>query len=518
MVNFEELQAIADKAGRKDLTGTALERIRQINERTKTGVFVTGGMNCGKTTVLNGITGTVLREPGLLSEKEKPLRVVFEKAEEENGFENRTVANREWNNEDAVLYEMKLDDILEEDGKPKHILDLADVVFYVISAVAPFTAADMEAVRALSFLKVQVVLNKMDLLDVDSSDQVEDYAEKMCAGLGVPAPLVLKDVRWDQAAKTFRRALPSWKERELLRREHMEAVRREAAGELETAIREQIRGAAVKSRQDMEEHARKTLETQEQQALWRRLRAQMLERCDELLTKVRENTERAQAAVIEELYASAREAQFDEDWIRKQIPRLMEEKIQSLAESQKEQIETRMREDCRDMMKRAVNLGLTTGFDLTDADFVLMTSVTKPGYRLQIEKAKYSGDSRILLGTGIAAGLFLLLPIPTTLGVAGTVAAAGIGGSAYLKDKKEKSEKLWEQQIREYSRMNLRNLGDALSASVRDYYGKLADTIRKRAEALQPPQTDESAAQRRTEELNSLLARCRELLDDTKYE
>ena len=168
----------------------------------------------------------------------------------------------------------------------------------------------------------------------------------------------------------------------------------------------------------------------------------MLERCDELLTKVRENTERAQAAVSEELYASAREAQFDEDWIRKQIPRLMEEKIQSLAESQKEQIETRMREDCRDMMKRAVNLGLTTGFDLTDADFVLMTSVTKPGYRLQIEKAKYSGDSRILLGTGIAAGLFLLLPIPTTLGVVGTVAAAGIGGSAYLKDKKEKSEKL----------------------------------------------------------------------------
>ena len=64
--------------------------------------------------------------------------------------------------------------------------------------------------------------------------------------------------------------------------------------------------------------------------------------------------------------------------------------------------------------------------------------------------------------------------------------------------------------------MNLRNLGDALSASVRDYYGKLADTIRKRAEALQPPQADESAAQRRTEELNSLLARCRELLDDTK--
>ena len=82
MVNFEELQAIAGKAGRKDLTGTASERIRQINERTKTGVFVTGGMNCGKTTVLNGITGTMLREPGLLSEKEKPLRVVFEKAEE----------------------------------------------------------------------------------------------------------------------------------------------------------------------------------------------------------------------------------------------------------------------------------------------------------------------------------------------------------------------------------------------------------------------------------------------------
>ena len=516
MVNFEEMQAIADKAGRKDLTGTASERIRQINERTKTGVFVTGGMNCGKTTVLNGITGTVLREPGLLSEKEKPLRVVFEKAEEENGFENRTVANREWNNEDAVLYEMKLDDILEEDGKPKRILDLADVVFYVISAVAPFTAADMEAVRALSFLKVQVVLNKMDLLDEDSSDQVEDYAEKICAGLGVPAPMVLKDVRWDQAAKTFRRALPSWKERELLRREHMEAVRREAAGELEEAIREQIRGAAVKSRQDMEEHARKTLETQEQQALWRRLRAQMLERCDELLTKVRENTERAQAAVSEELYASAREAQFDEDWIRKQIPRLMEEKIQSLAESQKEQIETRMREDCRDMMKRAVNLGLTTGFDLTDADFVLMTSVTKPGYRLQIEKAKYSGGFPDPARNWDRGGTVPAAADPTTLGVVGTVAAAGIGGSAYLKDKKEKSEKLWEQQIREYSRMNLRNLGDALSASVRDYYGKLADTIRKRAEALQPPQTDESAAQRRTEELNSLLARCRELLDDTK--
>ena len=167
-------------------------------------------------------------------------------------------------------------------------------------------------------------------------------------------------------------------------------------------------------------------------------------------------------------------------------------------------------------MKRAVNLGLTTGFDLTDADFVLMTSVVKPGGELPIEKVKYSGNSRFLLGAGIAAGLFLLLPIPTSLGVAGSVAAAGVGGSAYLKDRKEKSEKLWEQQIREYSRINLRNLGDALSASVRDYYGKLADVIRKRAEALQMPPTDESAAQCRTEELKHQLAKCRKLLDDTK--
>ena len=516
MVNFEELQEIAQKTGQGDLAETVSQRVSQMEERTKTGVFITGAMNCGKTTILNGISGTVLRDPDFISEKEMPLRVVFEKSEEIDGFENRTVANREWNNEDAILYEIKLEDILEEDGKPKRILDLADIVFYVISALSPFTAADMDAIRALSFLKIQIVLNKMDLLDEDSAVQVENYAKEICADLGLPSPFVIRDVNWDQVAKSFRFALPSWKERNLLREEHKDAVRRETARELEKNIQEQLRSEITKNSQDREEYARKDLETQEQRALWGRLRAQMLECCDELLTKVRENTESMKARISTELYSAAKAQQFDEDWIGKQIPKQMEKKMQSLVESQKEQIEATMQEDCRNMMKRAVNLGLTTGFDLTDADFVLMTSVVKPGGELPIEKVKYSGNSRFLLGAGIAAGLFLLLPIPTSLGVAGSVAAAGVGGSAYLKDRKEKSEKLWEQQIREYSRINLRNLGDALSASVRDYYGKLADVIRKRAEALQMPPADESAAQCRTEELKHQRAKCRKLLDDTK--
>lgn len=511
MEKWEELRTLAKKAGREDLADDAMRRSQDIMERAKTGVFVTGGISCGKTTILNGITGVELREPSVLSGEEKPLRVMFEKVQEDSRFECRTVADRKWYDEDAILYEMKLDDILQEDGRLNELADLADVVFYVVSAVAPLTSKDMDAMRALSFLKIQVVLSKMDILDEESVPKVEKYVEGACEKLGLAPPIVLWDVPWEQAAKTFRMALPSWDEREALRKEHVRAVRREAAEKLQEEVRNQRHAQQKRQEQEKKDRSRKALETQEQQALWGKLRAQMQEQGGELTEQVKKDMEKAEGRIREKLYAVAEAIQFDEELMRSKIPLGMKKEMQALVEAQKKRIENRMQEDCRRMMERAVNLGLTTGFDLTDTDFALMTTMAKPDYEWKAPQAVCSGDARILLGAGVAAGLFLLLPVPTALGVAGSVAAAGIGGSAYIKEKKKTKEQFWKREIRDYCRENLKNLEEALAGGVKDYYGRLADALRKKAEDLELPHGDEGD-QNGSEELAELLGQCEELL------
>ncbi len=515
MKQFGDLTEAAEKIGCADLLKEAEERMRNLKNRKQTGVFIAGGANSGKTTILNGIVGTQLREPGLITEEEKPLKVVFEKQDNEEAFECRLVANRFWNNEDAILYEVKNTDIFQENKKPGCLLDAADTVFYVVSAVMPFSGEDMEVVKALSFLRVKVVLNKMNLLDEDSQKRVEEYVAGICTTLGVGAPIVIQTPAWERIAKEFRAALPTYEERELIRKEHGEIIRRETISGMLGKVEEQLSNLRLCYEKDKEEQLEMSIEAQEKQALWGKLRTRMLEQGEELSADVSHNI-KAMTAELSEKFGKADTGECEPE---RYLQRQMEKEMERLAKQQSSYAEGRMKGDSRKMMESAVNLGLVKGFDFNDTEFSALTSIKIYGMQLVVNPESCSdgaeaNDKRnqILAGTAVAIGLFVVLPLPTAVSWAGGIAAAGIGGSAYVRSTKEIRKREWQNMVAEYCKVNLCHLADSLSNSVKKYYRRLADAIKERANAVVVPAVDEERFHASERELCEIEEQCRRML------
>lgn len=515
MKQFEALTESAEKIGIADMLREAEERIGNLKNRKQTGVFIAGGANSGKTTILNGIVGTQLREPGLITEEEKPLKVVFEKQDDEEAFECRLVANRFWNNEDAILYEVKNTDIFQENREPARLLDAADTVFYVVSAVMPFSSEDMDAVKALSFLRVKVVLNKMDLLDENSQKKVAEYVSGICTTLGVGAPIMIRMPAWEDIAKEFRAALLTYEERELIRKEHEEMIRRATILGMLGKVEEQLSELRLRHEKDKEEQLEMSIEAQEKQALWGKLRTRMLESGAELSADVSHNIKSMTAELSEKLGKLDPGEREPDVYLQRQMEKVMER----LAKQQSSYAEERMKEDSRKMMESAVNLGLVKGFDFNDVEFSNLTNIKIYGMQSVVNPASSSDSvgandkrNRILAGTAAAVGLFFVLPLPTPVSWVGGIAAAGIGGSAYVCSAKEIRKREWQNMAAEYCKVNLCHLADSLSDSVKEYYKRLADAIKERANAVDVPVVDEDGFHASERELRKIEEQCKIML------
>lgn len=513
MKRFEELMPLAEKADCCDIVHTIMERAQSINQETKTGVIITGGVNSGKTTIINGITGTKFREPSLLSEEEKPLRVVFEKTDDIEGFECKVAANRAWNEENVVLYEMKIQDIMREGQIYGQYLDYADIVFYVISAVAPFTSEDMEVIQALSFMQIKVVLNKINLVDESSRRKIEEYVIRVCKNLNVGAPIIIQNPDWEGTAKEFRSALPILSDRQLIKNRYQHILFQQAVKTVRAEAEKLLTLNEMQMDRKKADYINNNLEVKEQQALWRKIRIQMLESGEELAGQIEQDTKQQINIWEEEFFKKGKEVNFNENWMKKHLPSLIQKEMKELVHHLKNNIEDWMKKDCQNMMQHAVNLGLTSGFDISDLEFTALTSIISTGNKLEIDENNKSGDFKILLGTGAAIGLFITLPFPTTLSMAGSVAAAGIGGAVYLKDKKTAQEQEWMKAIRGYCKENLYNLSNTLTDSIRDYYKRLADRIEKKASSVTEQPLDETKYKLREEELNMVIRHCQGLTD-----
>lgn len=512
MKQFEDLKTAAEKVGYMDLFKGAEDRIRNLEHREQTGVFIAGGANSGKTTILNGIVGTTLREPSFLTEEEKPLRVVFEKQDDDEAFECHVAANRFWNDEDAILYEVKNTDIFRENNEPEQLLDFADVVFYVVSAMMPFTSEDMEMIKALSFLHVKVVLNKMDQIDKDAQKKVAEYVTGICTTLGVGKPIIIQMSEWEKIAKDFRAALPLYDDRKLLRDNHERMIRREAVSGLLEKAEKRLDDVRIQYEKDRE----KQLEIQEKQALWGKLRTRMLEQGNDLSIEVSRNVKGMTAELTEKLQKmDIKKAAEPERYLQKQ----MEKEMKEMAMSQSGYVEKRMKEDSKSMMESAVNLGLVEGFDINDAKFMELTSIRIETMTSVMDgKAKGAGvnnkGNQIIAGTAVAIGLFVVLPLPTAVSWIGGITAAGIGGSTYVKNTKETQEKERHDLIAEYCEVNLNHLASTLADAVKKYYGRLAETIKERAAAISAPAADDEGFRILESELKEITEKCRNMLDN----
>lgn len=517
MDKIVQLKQLAVQIGAADAVGEYESRCASISSREHTGVVIAGGSNCGKTTILNGITGIPLREISNIPGDEPPLRVTFDKMADLEGFECRTVLNKHWNGEGAILYEMKQSDLIDDTGRPTQLLDLADVVFYVISALTPFTREDLETIQHLSPVYVKVVLNKLNLVRDADRSKVEAYVDGICAKLGVDAPLVIRGDDWSRTAMEFRDALPISSELALYRKNHIDAIYREAVKTVMEQAQQQMNAVQTSIDDAYSKQAEKELEIQRKRAEWKILKAEMLEKGAAHCTAHREAIMARQAAVAEKLLAAGKASGFTKTWFEKELSKQMRHEMEVLLEENIPQIEAFMQSDCEKMINRAVRQGLTTADACYRIDFEPLTRIgidyghsmklhdTIQKSSIQTVRAeKIPANMTILIGTAAACALVYLIA-PSALF---TFVPVGIGGVIMGLDGQSRKTVEWGKALNYYTEKNLRSLGDTLDEVIRSYYDILAETMVGKVAELSAAKADEDRFCQEKKKLFAVIQQC----------
>lgn len=521
MDEFVQLKQLAVQVGAADAVAEYESRCASISSREHTGVVIAGGSNCGKTTVLNGITGIPLRETSNIPGDEPPLRVTFEKMADLEGFDCRTVLNKHWNAENAILYEMKQSDLIDDTGRPKQLLDLADVVFYVISALTPFTREDMEIIKSLSPVRVKVVLNKLSLVRDADQSKVEAYVAGICAKLGVDTPLVIQGDDWDRIAKGFRDALPISSELTLYRRNHIDAIYQDAVKMVIEQAQQRMNAVQISVDDAYSKQAENELEFQRKRAEWNLLKAEMLEKGAAHCAARREVIMARKAAVAEKLLAAGKASGFSEAWFENELSKQMRHEMEAIVEENIPQIEAFMRSDCEEMINRAVHQGLITADTCYRIDFEPLTRIgIDYSHSIQLHDTIHKGsvqivradkvptNMKLLIGTAAACALVYLIYPSTLL----TFVPAGIGGVIMGIDGQSRKTVEWSKALSYYTEKNLSGLGDTLDDGIRNYYDILAETIVGKVAELTVTKADEDRFSQEEKKLSAVIQQCRILL------
>lgn len=508
MNGYDEWMEIAEKMECMDEFEHLKEIVKDIFERSKTGVFITGARNSGKTTILNGITGRQIREPSILVEEAKPLRVSFDLVEEDSRFECHVAANKSWNEEDVVLYEVTVEEALQ-------FLKLADVIYYVVSAAAPFTKEDVEAIKSMSCLKVKVVLNKMNLVDGESKEKVIAYANGISENLGLGSVLIVDSNDWEATAKAFRYGLPTFSERQMIRERYSRWMQNQLVKTFQKKAEQMLRinrEAHEKSRKDF---LNDDLEAQEALALWNQVRVQMLEAGDTLADQAEEKIKKETESMANVLFEEGKAVGFHQKWAEEQLPKHLMNRMKEILEVQIPMMEEQMKTDSHNMMKRLENLGLVSGFDLDEYNLANATNIYVKAHGVDARNVKMEMgemDSDIHQKTLIAMGLFLICPFPSNIiSITGALVTAGIGYGMYKREKNMLEEKRWKIILNEYCKENINILTDNMITSIKNYYYQLADFIFTHANDVKIPQMDDEAYSQEEKKWNEVIQKCQML-------
>lgn len=523
MEKFEQLKQLAAQLGVTEAVNEYENRCIAISSREHTGVVITGGSNCGKTTILNGITNIPLRETSSIPDDEPPLRVAFEKMADMEGFDCRTVLNQQWNGEGAILYEMTPADLIDDTGRPKQRLDLADVVFYVVSALMPFTKEDLAAIKALSPVRVRVVLNKLNLVNAAEKQKVAEYVTGFCSKLGVGAPLVIYENDWDRVAKEFRDVLPISSELALYRKNHIDAMYQDAVKTVMEQAQQQMAAVQTNIGDAYSKQSEDELEIQRKRAEWKILKAEMLEKGAAHCIKLREALMDREAAVTENLLAAGKACGFSEKWFENDLSKQMCCEMNGIVEEIIPKIEAFSRSDCEEMINRAVHQELTTTDVCCLIDFEPLTRISVDyDHSIQLHDTiqkdsaqtvhadKVPANMRLLIGTAAACALVFLFSSSALL----TFIPAGIGGVIMGIDGQSRRATEWSKTLNDYTEKNLRGLGDALDEVIRNYYDVLAETIVRKAAELTVTKADEDRFHQEEKKLSDIIQQCRIWLEN----
>ncbi len=515
MDRFNDMIQLAEKTGLGKEWVKVSGQMDLLIGTGDTQAVILGGSNSGKTLIINDMVGTKVREPDMLSqEDEKPMRITFEKCPEAEEYECHVVMNPRWNDECVMLYEFKSMEMIDEDGLPSAEMNTKDVVFYVVSAIAPLNSEDVRTIKALKdIVPVHVLINKLDMVDEDSKEKVVKYVQDFCNNFSLPQPVCVNHDDAQEFGRTVRDLLPDVLTRKMLRDNHVNAVYKTYVKKLEKALREELALARAAQEQAQTEFQEESVKKRMMRSQWKTLQADMIEANSKTCKKVTERLEGRVQIIAKRLFEEGRNHRFSEEWEQKILPKMISDAMLEYLNQMRSKIELSLAEDVRDIADAAAQKGLTDrlSMDIPTINVDVTEAVGRQRMEegnktfLQEDKAK-----KIVGGTAAALGLVLIVPIPLTLTVVGGAAAVAVGSSSYIKSRDEWNESIWKEKLQDYAQANVENLIKALKKEIDEYCRSVIDQLVKGEEDISFDVPD-VCRNDRTKELEEALRACEAL-------
>lgn len=431
-MNVQELKQVAQSIGCLPIVVDAESTIEKKLYHPQIYVAIAGTRNSGKTRLINQLMNQQVQEP-LREEHQKPLRISFEELQDEQEYDCRRIEHFRWAETDTVLYEMRDEDILANGKLSSKMLEM-DMVFYLVSAYAPFTSADMELLKSVSEWPCQVLLMDLDLIEKEKQAETLAYAEKLNNNLHLPAIIAVRGTEQD-IGRIMRNLLPTDSEctayRDRRAKKLMECAEQQVKCVLEAKL------VAAETAEAEKGHVQ-TASAQRKQVLQ--------EICNSKESMIQEAGRRVmqrKSLIASQIIESGQNARFDRKW-RDDSSEIVFGIVQNVLNDDVQAITKRTGQQINDYLQDASLFGIN---ELEQKAIGLETNAILNGSGSPIQKpavgnsyieSSITTDSRKLLITAgtVAAmvGVCLVPVIPTTLGSAAVIVGSAM---AFSKEREE---------------------------------------------------------------------------------
>lgn len=515
MDGFQELYSIAEILDSAPYVEKARRTADAIEKQEKTVVAVTGMRSSGKTTVINRMLGREVWEPGNMDDDEKPLRICFEPMEDDERYQCILAVNHEWNSREAVIYELREEDIVQDDALTDVIL-AADKVLFLVSATAPFNMNEIALLKKMRVLDCQVVVNGIDAVKEEERQNVIDYIAKRNNSLNLP-PIIIMEGSEEEFGKKIRNILPSYMEQKESREKRRNAIIKNTVDGLGQILN--LKAAEYeKDKLSKEGILREKHNFERMKANCYTLRMDV----EEYKQKAKKAAQEGLAYAVSDMTANAMKKVAEAS--QANIDRIVEQEYKKKAVSVMEILQKCYVNDVKKVNSDASLLGLP-GWDAETIKVLeryspLSAKMERPkrfsekGNLDQGQSVSMGQESsKILIGTGLIVGGFFLAPLPSMVALAGGVISAGVGGNMYLKKRQEEKLKSIETRLKEIFASGAANIKNLIAESADYCYGKITEFIQSSEEQLAEPKedaADDGEMEKRLEKASELLRAVKE--------
>lgn len=507
MEEFQKFYEIANMVNLTEFVKRIENLISTIRTQNFTKIAVTGVRNVGKTTFINKIVGTEVWEAGNMDEDEKPLRISFEPLNDDENFNCILKVEQNWHDLKAIIYELREQNLIKENSLSEEMYPL-DVVFFIISATAPFTKSEIDFLKALSLLQRQVIVNGMFYVKESDREKVKNYISKINNSLNLPPVIFIEDDEKQNLGKIIRNILPSYIELNELRENKCKSVMEHTLNVLEQAVRKAIQDTENESSESARSFAIKT--------------DGLRSNCYTLRMDVEDYKKNAVGRIVKDL-SDDREKLFEElveaankNRNADKIQEGFEKKYKLLSISAVETLQRIFMEDLRKIDSSAGLIGVPNWCEDTAKQ---LEKFSPENILKNLEPKKLNATSSnskdinktALIGTGILAGGMLLAPLPAAISIGGAVIAAAYGAFSYMKDKKRGNREDFNV-LHDFISKGLENIDSWIRKIADISYSKITEQILIGEKSLSNLNTAQNES--KISELNDLLKVCNQIREN----